>query len=950
MTPMIPRFPAGRLLPLAFLTLATTHGADLVGYWEFDDSADLGKATVGTALTLNGSATATTGPGGDAGAADLAKGAWLSAVNPIPANGSAGTPVRTNRFTLVVDFMVPDFTDGGSDSGTFTGLFDFDNGGSDGDFFIRKQTNATELGVSAQWPYVGPGPTANGNGSTGTVLANTWYRLVLAADNGTGRSIYLNGTLIGNYGTGTPDAARQSLDTVNPWRIFWDNDGETSRVLVSKLALFDDRLGAQEAGILGSAGASLELPVFETLSWTGAAGSEWSTGILPGTKNWVLESDGTTPRDFEDFDTVIFGDTAGSTTVEIGNGDVEPTAATFANESSDFAVTGANGIAGTGGITKSGAGKLTLANANTFSGTAKIDAGELVIGHEFALQNAQLSGSFSTGSTHVFGDITAARIGALGGDADLALENSSGQPVALTVGRSGNSSFGGLLSGSGSLTKTDSGRQTVYFDNTYTGGTTVEAGTLLAGFTTSFGTAPVVMTGGSVEFEIDDGTESTVANDFVLPDGSGILSLFGSFGPGRTAPTPGTVTRLTGKISGGSADRIFRISDTGIGGEHDNVTILDNAENDFLGTIELWRATVAFTSDAALGDPSNDILISTENLAGSLRFDADGITLNAGRSIQLYTNTNPMPVNTQEFTGTIAGDFSGVGNFIKQGTGTLILTGTNNATGPTTVSAGTMQVDGSFAASTAAVTVEAAGTLSGGGMIARPVNVAGTLSPGASTGTLATGDTTIGGTYAVEVDGTNSDVLAVTGDLDLTGAALDVTLLGGGFTAESYVIATYTGTLSGSFASVTPGFTVSYGGGEILLKQGSASAFELWAASKGVAGFDSDADGDGIANGIEFIIGGEPAPGAGSDSSALLPTAGYDSATQELVFLFRRSAAAAYLAPEVEYSTSLAPGAWSAAPAGTVVGNQDGADLVEVRLPAALAEGGKVFARLSAGE
>src|SRR5690606_12416941 len=99
-------------------------------------------------------------------------------------------------------------------------------------------------------------------------------------------------------------------------------DGETSRVLVSKLALFDAPLTAQEAGILGTAGASLELPAFEGLSWTGAAGSEWSTAVLPGTKNWVLQGDGTTPRDFEDFDSVIFGDGAGTTTVEIGNGDV----------------------------------------------------------------------------------------------------------------------------------------------------------------------------------------------------------------------------------------------------------------------------------------------------------------------------------------------------------------------------------------------------------------------------------------------------------------------------------------------------------------------------------------------------------------------------------------------------------------------------------------------------
>lgn len=945
---MFSRFSGGRLLPLLWLPLASAGAADLVGHWKFDDPADLGKATLGSALTLTGTVTSTTGPGTD-GAADVAKGGWFSALNPIPANGSSGTPTRTNQYSIVLDFQVPDFTDAAADSGTFTGLFDFDNGGSDGDFFIRKQTNQTELGVSGQWPYIGAGPTANGNGASGTVRSATWYRLVLAVDNGVGRSLYLNGALIGNYGTGTLDAARQSLATATPWRILWDNDGETSRVVVANLALYNGQLTAQEAGILGSAGASLVLPNLETLSWSGAAGSEWSTNVIAGSKNWVLESDGTTPKDFETFDTVHFKDTAATPTVTIANGDVEPTSVSIDNSVLDYTFTGANGIKGNGGITKTGDKKLTLSNPNVFTGPTQIQGGQLVIGNEFALQNSVLSATFGTGATHAFGNVTTARLGGLAGDADLALENASLQPVSMIVGSAANASFGGLLSGAGSLTKTGTGRQTIFYDNTYTGGTTVQGGILLAGLSTSFGTGNVILDGGSVEFEIAQGTESIVANNFILPGGTGNLSLFGSFGPNRVAPTPGTATRLTGKISGGSADRVFRISDTNVTGEHDNITILDNAANDFLGTIELWRATVAFTSDAALGNAANDIRISTENLLGSLRFDADNITLNAGRSIQFYTNTAAMPVNTQDFTGTIAGDFSGVGNFVKQGTGTLILTGTNNATGITTVAAGTLRVNGSFATGGGTVTVSADGTLAGTGTISRTVAVAGRISPGASVGTLTTGTTSVTGVLDVEVDGASADQLVVAGDLDLTGATLEVNLLPGGFTQSSYVIATYSGTLTGAFTAITPGFIATYGGGQVVLKQGTAAGFDLWAASKGVSGFNADSDGDGIANGIEFVIGGEPAPGAGSNSNALLPVATYHDATDELVFVFRRTPDAAYLNPVVQYSTSLS-GTWNSAPAGTVIGTAAGADLVEVRLPASLAAGGRIFTRLTVAE
>ena len=247
-------------LPSALLLLSLpVNAATLAGLWEFEDTADLGKATIGSALTLNGTVTATTGTGGE-GAADVAKGGWLSAVNPIAANGATGTPTRTNQYTIVLDFQVPSFTDGGADNGTFTGLFDFDNGGTDADFFIRKQTGVTELGVSGQWPYVGTGPTANGSGTTGTVLSNTWYRLVLTADTGVGRSVYLNGSLVGNYAAGTQDAARQSLSTTTPFRIFWDNDGETSRALIGNLAIFYGRLDATEVADLGGAGSPVPEP------------------------------------------------------------------------------------------------------------------------------------------------------------------------------------------------------------------------------------------------------------------------------------------------------------------------------------------------------------------------------------------------------------------------------------------------------------------------------------------------------------------------------------------------------------------------------------------------------------------------------------------------------------------------------------------------------------------
>jgi uncharacterized repeat protein (TIGR02543 family) len=265
---MIPNRRTWKLAVFASIILssATLQAAQLIGHWTFENSANLSQATLGSALTLNGTTTATTGVGGD-GAIDVATGinSWISVPNSIGANGASGTPTRTNQYTILIDFMVPDFKDGGTDAGQFTGLFDFDGGGTDGDYFIRKQANATELGVSGSWSYVGTGSTIAGDGNGGTVRSGTWYRLVLSSNVGVGRSVYLNGTLVGSHGAGTLDAARQSLTTA--FRVLWDNTAaENSRVIISNLALFDGALTASEVTTQGSAGAPIGItnasPIF----------------------------------------------------------------------------------------------------------------------------------------------------------------------------------------------------------------------------------------------------------------------------------------------------------------------------------------------------------------------------------------------------------------------------------------------------------------------------------------------------------------------------------------------------------------------------------------------------------------------------------------------------------------------------------------------------------------
>ncbi|MBI5911821.1 MAG: autotransporter-associated beta strand repeat-containing protein, partial [Betaproteobacteria bacterium] len=142
----------------------------------------------------------------------------------------------------------------------------------------------------------------------------------------------------------------------------------------------------------------------------------------------------------------------------------------------------------TGGITKDGAGTLTLSGANTYTGATAVDGGTLKAG---VASVANTSGAFGNNSAVTLAtasgvtlDITgfATQIGSLTGGG-AAGGNVTLGAATLTVGGDSTSpaAYAGVISGTGAIDKIGTGTLILSGANTYTGLTTISAGTLKLG-------------------------------------------------------------------------------------------------------------------------------------------------------------------------------------------------------------------------------------------------------------------------------------------------------------------------------------------------------------------------------------------------------------------------------------------------------------------------------------
>ncbi|KRE06723.1 hypothetical protein ASE63_23745 [Bosea sp. Root381] len=678
-------------------------------------------------------------------------------------------------------------------------------------------------------------------------------------------------------------------------------DGSASRVEVGNMLVFSSAtttLTVSGGGTLVSGGASLDAtdifgPASLDVTITGAS-SSWTINSGGGVSVGLDGAFGG-PFSAPQPVTVSVADggklvadqiaIAGNGTLKLGLGGLPGTIAApfITNEGrivADFVgeATLDAAIDGSGTLTKQGSGTLVLSGANSYTGTTFLNGGALSIASDANLGDPGSTLVFNGGTLQVTGTgLTAlARpivFDTAGGGFDIA-----DAANIFTIAQS--------LGGPGSLTKSGAGALVLTASNTYGGGTVVKGGALSVARDGNLGdpagtlaldggvlritgtgfsqTSRVITLGaGGGGFDIAD-----AANTFTLGQslsGTGGLSKAGAGTlvlTGANSYSGGT-TINGGTLVGNSAS---------LQGQ-----ILNNAALVFKQSVAgTFAGTISGTGSFAKLGTGMLTLTGANTYSGGTTISG-GTLVGDSTSLQGPILNNAALVFDQAAGGSFAGAISGTGTLAKQGAGTLILTGTSTLSGPTTVTAGQLTVNGSLAGSV--VTLNG-GTLGGSGTLGGIVVNGGTVAPGNSIGTLNIAGNVgfgAGATYQVELDATGaSDSIVATGTATLNGGQVQVLAANGAYAQSTrYSILTAQGGVSGQFAGATSDLafltpSLSYGGNEVVLTMArNQVAFPAVAITRNQAGASHAAEALGTGNAIYDRLLGTTAEQARAGFDAL---------------------------------------------------------------------------------
>ncbi len=409
----------------------------------------------------------------------------------------------------------------------------------------------------------------------------------------------------------------------------------------------------------------------------------------------------------------------------------------------------------------------------------------------------------------------------------------------LTVGGTGTAELGVInnsavtISGSGALVKNDTGRLNIGGTNSgFTGSVTINGGVVqVFSNAGALGNGNLTLNGGVLSFNSNTTytrTLGTGVSQVRIPGGESGIAASGS---GSTINLGSSV--VWGASGEGSATGFFNPSKLVLGdsGTSNAATATFSSAIDLNGTTRTIAEPKGLNAAGNVSTISGTI--SSSGAAGLIKEGGGTLVLSvnntytgdttiSGGNLRIGNNTAGQ-LNSGDYSANISiasssalqiwsssaqilrGTISGAGELQKNHAGTLALTANNTYTGPTTVTAGRLLINGNHSAATGNVSVAANATLGGTGVIG--------------------GNTTIADTGKLEF---NISTAAASHDKLELAAGKSLTFSG----ASVLTITTTSGATTGTYTLLTaPGGITGAAPANLILPAG-------WAATVGIVGND----------------------------------------------------------------------------------------------------------------